>query len=424
MRRTSGRVTPLLVALATVCVGSAGCTAVERPAADAGTGPFGSDIAFLRQHTDVVLLAEPSGEAQVAVTPAYQGRVMTSTTGGGNAPSFGWIGRDAIAAGKRQPHMNVFGGEDRLWLGPEGGQYSLYFKPGDPFDLDHWQVPEPLDWGPWDIASQTATAVRFAKRMTLLNYSRTQIEIGVERDVRLLTRDEIAAHLGQTLPTAVRTVAFESSNTVTNAGGVPWQPQSGLVSIWILGMFNPSVDTTIALPFAPGPESTLGPVVNDAYFGKVPANRLTIKGSVVFFRGDGQYRSKIGLSPSRALPIAGSYDASGHVLTLVQYTRPAGATAYVNSMWEIQREPYKGDVINSYNDGPPAPGKPPLGPFYELETSSPALSLGPAQRYTHVHRTIHLVGPEADLDPIARATLKVGLAELTGASGGPGSDPR
>jgi hypothetical protein len=81
-------------------------------------------------------------------------------------------------------------------------------------------------------------------------------------------------------------------------------------------------------------------------------------------------------------------------------------------MWEIQREPYKGDVINSYNDGPPAPGKPPLGPFFELETSSPALKLSPAQHYTHVHRTFHLVGPEQELDRIARATLKVSLDEL------------
>ena len=84
-------------------------------------------------------------------------------------------------------------------------------------------------------------------------------------------------------------------------------------------------------------------------------------------------------------------------------------------MWEIQREPYKGDVVNSYNDGPAAPGKPPLGPFYELETSSPALSLGPGQHYTHVHRTFHFVGPEAELDRIARATLKVGVADLAGA---------
>ncbi|MDQ3346804.1 MAG: hypothetical protein M3545_02440, partial [Acidobacteriota bacterium] len=72
---------------------------------------------------------------------------------------------------------------------------------------------------------------------------------------------------------------------------------------------------------------------------------------------------------------------------------------------------------NSYNDGPSAPGKAPLGPFYELETSSPGLGLAPGERYTHVHRTMHLTGPEADLDRIARATLKVGLADITGAFG-------
>jgi hypothetical protein len=84
-------------------------------------------------------------------------------------------------------------------------------------------------------------------------------------------------------------------------------------------------------------------------------------------------------------------------------------------MWEIQREPYNGDVVNSYNDGPPAPGKPPLGPFYELETSSPALALGPGQSYTHVHRTFHLAGPDAGLERVARATLKVGIADLANA---------
>ena len=404
-----------MVIIGTVCLGLAGCGSTSQPATPAPAGPFESDVAFLRQHTEVVLLADAAREAQVVVAPGYQGRVMTSTTGGSDAPSFGWLGRVAIASGQRQPHMNVFGGEDRFWLGPEGGQYSLYFKAGDPFDLDHWQVPEPIDWGPWEIASQSASDVRFRKRMLLRNYSGTHVEIDVDRTVRLLTGADVAAQLGASPGNAVRTVAFESSNMVTNAGSAQWQPDSGLVSVWILGMFTPSRETTIAIPFAPGPESALGPIVNDAYFGKVPADRLTVRGPAVFFRGDGQYRSKIGLSPSRALSVAGSYDGSRRVLTLVQYTRPAGALDYVNSMWEIQREPYKGDVINSYNDGPPAPGQPPLGPFYELETSSPALTLAPGQRYTHVHRTFHLVGPEADLDRIARATLTVGLADMSNA---------
>ena len=396
-----------------VCLIVAGCRAPDQTPAPSRAGRFESDIAFLRQHTQVLLLSDPSTAAQVAVAPGYQGRVLTSTTGGSDAPSFGWIGRAAIAAGTRQPHMNVFGGEDRFWLGPEGGQYALYFRRGDPFDLDHWQVPEPIDWGSWEVANQSATAVRFHKRMTLANYSGTQMDIDVDRTVRLLSSADFIALLGEAPGTSVRTVAFESSNTVTNVGRAPWQAASGLVSVWILGMFNPSSHTTIVLPFVPGAESTRGPIVNDAYFGKVPDDRLAIKPSAVFFRGDGQYRSKIGLSPSRALPMAGSYDGSEHVLTLVQYTRPADALSYVNSMWEIQREPYKGDVINSYNDGPPAPGKPPLGPFFELETSSPALSLAPTQQYTHVHRTFHFVGPEAELDRLARATLKVGLDELT-----------
>src|SRR5262245_17266556 len=402
-----------LTSIGLVVFGVAGCT-TSPPAALAPAREFDADVAFLRQHTQVLVLSDPSG-AQVAVAPGYQGRVMTSTTGGGNRPSFGWIGRAAISSGQRQPHMNVFGGEDRFWLGPEGGQYALYFKPGDPFDLDHWQVPEPLDWGSWDVTSQSASEARFHRRITLTNYAATPLEIDVDRTVRLLPRADAARLLGESPADAVRTVAFEASNTVKNVGSAPWTHESGLVSVWILGMFNPSTETTIALPYVPGPEPTLGPIVNDAYFGKVPADRLVVEPSVVLFRGDGQYRGKIGLSPSRAMPTAGSYDAAGHVLTLVQYTRPPDAQQYVNSMWEVQREPYKGDVVNSYNDGPPAPGKPPLGPFFELETSSPALSLAPAQQYTHVHRTFHLVGPEADLDRIARATLNVGLDELKNA---------
>src|SRR5207245_5826863 len=97
---------------------------------------------------------------------------------------------------------------------------------------------------------------------------------------------EVAAQLGFSLPSGVLMVAFESSNAVTNVGSASWQPQSGLVSVWILGMFNPSPRTTIALPIAPGPESTLGPVVNDGYFGRVPAERLVVKASVLLLRSD------------------------------------------------------------------------------------------------------------------------------------------
>ena len=134
-------------------------------------------------------------------------------------------------------------------------------------------------------------------------------------------------------------------------------------------------------------------------------------------RADGQHRGKIGISPRRARPICGSYDPDRRVLTLVHLTLPEGADQYVNSMWEIQDEPYAGDAVNSYNDGPPEPGKAPLGPFYELESSSPALALEPGESHEHVHTTVHLQGPAELLDPLARQALGVGISEIEAAFG-------
>ncbi len=94
------------------------------------------------------------------------------------------------------------------------------------------------------------------------------------------------------------------------------------------------------------------------------------------------------------------------------YTKPSGATRYVNSMWERQDKPYAGDVINSYNDGPPAKGLPPLGGFYEIESSSPAAALAPGESLNHEHQTYHFSGPRADLEALARQVLGVSLSDL------------
>src|SRR5436190_22147412 len=86
------------VAAIVVCLAAAACRRADR-------SPFASDLAFLRQHTAVVVLRDASSDAQVVVAPGYQGRVMTSTTGGPDAPSFGWIGRTAIQSPGGPPDM-------------------------------------------------------------------------------------------------------------------------------------------------------------------------------------------------------------------------------------------------------------------------------------------------------------------------------
>ncbi|MEJ2704987.1 MAG: hypothetical protein P8Z79_21325 [Sedimentisphaerales bacterium] len=393
-----------------LCIGIlAGCQEVRMTAVK---DTFEDDLTFLNEHTDVVLLSDTTGYGQVAVLPKMQGRVMTSTAAGPDGMSFGWINRELVASGQIAKHINVYGGEDRFWIGPEGGQFSIFFKNGVPFDLEHWYTPAPFDTEPFELVSKTQNSATLKKEMTLENYSKTVFNVRVDRRVRVLERADAVEALGIRPVDMIKMVAFESENNMTNTGTKPWEKQTGLLSIWILGMFNPSPDTTVVVPYVTGPESVLGPIVNDAYFGKVPANRLVVKNGVIYFKGDGQYRSKIGLSPQRAKPVLGSYDALNKVLTIVQYDKPRDATDYVNSMWELQDKPFKGDVVNSYNDGPPEPGAKPLGPFYEMETSSPAAALQPGETISHTHRTFHLRGTEASLNPIAEALLGVSLSEI------------
>ena len=355
-------------------------------------GPsFDEDVAFLKRHIEVIELSR--GSASVAVVPAYQGRVMTSTSGG---RGYGWINRAHIASGRIDPHINVYGGEDRFWLGPEGGQFAIFFKKGDPFDLEHWVTPAAIDTEPFEVTSQTSERVTFLKDMRIENYAGRVFDLRVDRSVTILEE------------TSADRVAFQSENRITNTGDDAWEKKTGLLSIWILGMFNPSPETTVVIPLREGP----GAAVNDAYFGKVPSDRLKVKPHALFFRGDGRTRGKIGVSPRRAKPVLGSYDGT---LTIVEYTKPEGATEYVNSLWAMQEDPFGGDAVNSYNDGPPEPGKNPLGPFYELETSSPAAALAPGESLTHIHRTFHTQGSDAQLDPIARAVLGVEIAEIRSA---------
>jgi len=366
---------------------------------------FSEDVAFLKKHVEVIVLGEGDGSPQVAVVPAYQGRVMTSTVGGGESPSHGWINYDLIATGEFAPHINAFGGEDRFWLGPEGGQFSIFFKKDDPFDLEHWQTPAVIDTTPYEVTAQTVDAVSFRHEAEIKNYSDTEFSMRIDRTVRLYDRVKIRELLGTNLPESINAVAYETENILTNTGDVAWTKQGGLLSIWILGMYKHSGKTTVLVPYVEGDVAKLGPIVNADYFGTVPADRLKVAEGVIRFSGDGQYRSKIGLTPQRAKPVLGSYDAMRQLLTIVQYTKPEGATDYVNSMWELQDEPFKGDAVNSYNDGPPSPGVKPLGPFYELESSSPALALKPGEKANHIHRTIHLQGDEAAVRTIGQMLL-------------------
>jgi hypothetical protein len=374
---------------------------------------FAEDLAFLRGHTDIIVLGETEAGARVVLAPAWQGRVVTSTADLDGRPGFGWINRSLIRSGTVMPHINPFGGEDRFWLGPEGGQFSVYFAKGAPFTRDHWYVPAAFDTQPFETVEQSPNHAVFRAAFTLTNYVGTRFEVGVRREIRLLGGETVLRTLGVSISQDVAVVAFESINTLINTGRGAWCKETGLLSIWIAGMFPSSPSATIVVPIRIGSESAFGNKVTADYFGVVPSERLRTTQDSILFRGDGKFRSKIGISQKRSLGMLGSYDAGSRSLTIVQFTEANVEADYVNSLWALQDDPYRGDVINCYNDGPPAPGVQQLGAFYELESSSRAAALLPEQSIDHFHRTIHLTGPQVELDSVARAVLGVALATLT-----------
>lgn len=372
-------------------------------------GTFGFDLDFLGDYDSLVVLG--SGNAQLIVSPKFQGKVFTSTASGLEGQSFGWLNYDAISSQTTAPHINAYGGEDRFWLGPEGGQYSIYFEPGSEMVFDNWQTPAPIDSEPWALVSSNEASAQLSKSLQLMNYMGITIEGEVDRVINLLTEADLQRLLDVRLVDGIDWVGFESVNTLTNTGQSAWTEESGTVCIWILGMFNPSDATTVVIPYLEGGEKELGPVATTDYFGEIPADRIVMKDGVLYFKGDGKQRGKLGISPERSTGVAGSYDADNNVLTIVQYDQPQEESLYMNQVWGIQDEPYKGDVINSYNDGPLENGDQ-MGPFYELETVSPAAFLEPEQSITHTHRTFHFEGEEGQLSVISESVFGVSLNNL------------
>ena len=124
---------------------------------------FEEDLEFLKKHTETILLSDQTGQAQIIASPSMQGRVLTSTASGKDGMSFGWINYEHFLSGKRDPHFNPLGGEDRFWLGPEGGQYSIYFEKDKSFELDNWYVPSEIDWDSWEIVNKSKSSVNLKK---------------------------------------------------------------------------------------------------------------------------------------------------------------------------------------------------------------------------------------------------------------------
>jgi len=118
---------------------------------DTMKGSYGYDVAFMKSHNkNVIELRDKQNKACLLISPELQGRVMTSSAKGNEGASFGWINYKLIESGKVSCQFNPYGGEERLWFGPEGGPFSIYFQKGKEQVFANWQVPAEIAQ-PWRV---------------------------------------------------------------------------------------------------------------------------------------------------------------------------------------------------------------------------------------------------------------------------------
>jgi hypothetical protein len=366
-----------------------------------GPGTFGYDLGFLKRHDSVIVLQD--GAAQVIVSAKYQAKVFTSTNDGDAGHSFGWIHYKAFE-GPPDPHMNAYGGENRLWMGPEGGKFALFFPPGAKMEFANWKTPAAFDTEPWQVTKQSDRSVSLHKDMQLTNYAGTRLSLSVNRTIELMAVRDILDNLPPAARDSVKVVGYKTINTLINTGTQAWTEKTGAPCLWLLDMFPPSEKTVIAVPYQPGA------VVTADYFGQIPPDRLKKDSNVVYLRADGRQRGKLGIGSAHAGRVAGSYDPAHHLLTLIRFDVDNDGR-YCNQEWNTVKPPFIGDAVNAYNDGPLADGSQ-MGPFYEMESVSPAAFLAPGAQLVHYHSVYHFTGPETALDAISRALLGVSIGKM------------
>ena len=236
----------------------------------------------------------------MAVCPDLQGRVMTSSARGAGGPE--------LRLDQPRLHRSRTAGRSstttaaRIASGsaPKAASIGLYFPPGKPFDVRRTgRRRMRCRKARGTSRTQKPASVTFKKSMTLTNWSDTPFTVDVTRTAELVSRADAQEAPRPRRPGEgrwLRRVRDEEPHRERGQGA--WKKDKGLVSIWILAMFAPVPDARVIVPFETGPDVE-GPIVNDAYFGKVPADRLEVRARAGFlvFKCDGKHRSKIGLGP-------------------------------------------------------------------------------------------------------------------------------
>ncbi|MEM9987512.1 MAG: DUF6786 family protein, partial [Bacteroidota bacterium] len=317
--------------------------------------------------------------------------------------SHGWFNHTLIQKTVPEVPAAYIGGESRFWLGPEYGQFSVFFDPGAEQVEANQRAPHDLDWKRFELIDRDSLMVSYGGQMKVINAAGYEFDLKVMRRVKLLTSALIQEKLKLESLAEVAQVAFETETVVENYGNDPFDPDSGLIAIWELGCMHTSPENVVIIPL----DSDSAAITE--YFTPL-GERGLIRDKTLFYRADAEGINKIGILPADVRPLMGSYDPSRELLSVVTFSFYPQDSLYVNSLPE-NKAPYAGDVINIFN-GEVVPEINRDIPFFEFESSSSAGILHSGDQMYHRQSTYHFEGSPEALSPIAEAVFGLRLDQI------------
>ncbi|MBO6101659.1 MAG: hypothetical protein J6P03_00195 [Opitutales bacterium] len=401
-----------LAASALTCIMLAACGIISEAQseyAEADKWTFGKDISLLETYADCIVLGD--GESFLALSPKLQGRVLTSTFDGANGRSLGWYNRTLLANGGEESHLNIIGGEDYVWVGPEGSEYSLFFPEKELFIAQNWKIPAAFSAEPWKLAAKSKYQAKFEKQAKLKNAKGADVSMNVEREVSFVSKQNASKILGVEIPDSVKVVAFQSINKLTNSGAEAWGEGGALVNMSAHSCFNANKSTYAFVPYKEGDQKQLGAIISDPYNEPV-GDRLSVAPEYVRLRVDGFKVGEIFMNQKRSKNVIASYDSERNILTIVKYLSPTRERKYLPALWKRAADVFDGEALSVFNNGPAVQGSFFSEKFFETTTYSPALALEPGKSQIHVQRVFHFQGSEYDLGIIAYKCLGLTINQL------------
>ena len=377
--------------------------------------------------SEPVVLKGEDKKKTVVVTPKLVGRVMCMSFDSEDGQATGFVNEKQLRKGcstsgfaaRSGPEdgWNDFGGAERIWFAPEGGEYGFFFDPGVEHNMYNYRMSYPLHAVPYKVVDQPSDekSVTFSALIQLVNYRGSKISLEVTRKITVLESCPFAVGLGGSLDV----VGFRSQTWAKNVGLTALNKHTTPLSLWTAGIFNSGKQVIVLLPCRKGPVSELGEPVIKEYFRYVSnlpmddrtlASHWWVSDGCVLIKANGKVQLKLEMQKRRSLGRLASIDLEDYTMTIVDF-KLYPELDYAASYFL----PYDGDLL----DGGAMSSFMNVGDrksretaIYELEFCSPILELQRNETFCHVSDTYQLRGDKASMASICDRFFNVDLKTL------------